>query len=105
MAGAYSGIENRPVPTKFGEVEVAVGGLLSLDNDAPILDIVGVFNGSDVERMRKLAFRVADPKAESIAETIETFNQKVARYERNSQRLERVVFCSLLRLGLLLHPR
>jgi hypothetical protein len=28
LAGAYSGIENRPVPTKFGEVEVAVGGLL-----------------------------------------------------------------------------
>ena len=66
-------------------------------NDAPRspLDIVEVFNGSDVERMRKLAFRVADPKAESIAETIETFNQKVARYERNSQRLERVDLLAL----------
>jgi len=96
LAAAYSGVENRPVPTRLGDVEITVRGLLSVNNDAPVLDVAQAFAGDDVDRMRKLVFSVADQNSESISEAVEAFNKRVSHYERDVSRLARFDILSLV---------
>lgn len=96
LAAAYSGVENRPVPTRLGDVEIAVRGILSVNSDAPVLDVAQAFTGDDVDRMRKLAYSVADQKSESISEAVEAFNKKVSHYEKDMSRLARFDLLSLV---------
>jgi hypothetical protein len=94
LAGAYSGVENRAVPTRLGDVEIAVLGILSIDNDAPVLDLAQAFSGDDVDRMRKLAFSVNNH--ESVSAAVEIFNRKVSHYERDVNRLARLDLLTLV---------
>jgi hypothetical protein len=95
LAAAYSGVEDRLAPSRVGDVEVVIQGLLSIDNDAPILDVTQAFSGDDVNRMRHLVSSMASPQ-ESIGNAIENFNDKIVRYERNRDRLKRLDFLSLV---------
>lgn len=90
-ASAYSGIKKEKIPTSFGEVETIVQGLLTLDNDAPILEMEEVFSNSDVDRIGQIVQKIAENKLtpEFLNAEIEKINKQVKAYERESDRLKR----------------
>lgn len=92
LASSYSGVVDQPIPTRFGEVDIAVDGLFSIDNDASIEAFAKVFSGRDVDRIRNLVFSITDRNfaAESINAAVRDFNDKVSRYERHMDRLARL---------------
>jgi hypothetical protein len=97
-ASAYSGIRNQPIPTSLGDVETVVGGLMALDNDAPILDVVRAFGNTDVDRLGEVVRRIASNslEPESLRAAIMSFNNNVRQYE---ERVDRTTRWDLLALG------
>ena len=61
-AGAYSGVPIK-TPGSIGSTEIVVKSLLALDDDAPILDVVGAFSGHDTDRLRKIVFGAVRSKS------------------------------------------
>lgn len=97
LASAYSGVVDQTIPMRFGEVDLAVEGFFSIDNDAPIGEFAKVFSGSDVDRIRRLVFSIGESNfsADSINAAVLDFNEKVARYERHADRLKRLDWVGL----------
>lgn len=91
-ASAYSGIKKEKIPTSFGEVETIVQGLLTLDNDAPILEVAEVFSNRDVDRIGQIVQKIAENSLteDALSCEIQKINEKVEAYERHSDRLNRL---------------
>lgn len=95
LASAYSGVKNQSIPANIGDMELAVNGLLAINNDAPILDLEQAFSGGDVNRMRSLVLSLSGGEG-AISEVVEAFNDRISRYERNQNRLERLDLLGLV---------
>jgi hypothetical protein len=91
-ASAYSGVPKEKIPTAFGSVETIVQGLLSLDNDAPILEVAEVFSNTDIDRIGQIVQKIAENSLteDSLSFAIHEINEKVKTYERHSDRLNRL---------------
>jgi hypothetical protein len=84
----------------------ALGGLLSVDNDAPLDDFLASFGGGDIDRLRHLiAAFAAISDAEARSDAIAKFNQQVRDFERSPERTKSWDLVSLLgTVGPLLIP-
>ncbi|HVU04303.1 MAG TPA: hypothetical protein VHE30_21240 [Polyangiaceae bacterium] len=89
VAGWFSLDNKERVPTVPPETFVALDGLLTIDNDAPILPFAKEMAGGDIERLQAVVERIArwnlDP--DHLKEAIESFNAEVLKYERRQDRL------------------
>ena len=96
-ASVYSGVRDEPVPTSLGNVETIVQGILSLDNDAPILEMEQAFSHSDPDCVGDLAQRIAtnSVNAEFLEAAIRQFNDRVKAYDNRTECLRRWDICGL----------
>lgn len=90
-ASAYSGIRDQSIPTSLGDVETVVDGLISLDNDAPILEVERAFGVTEVGRLGIIVERIKSNSvdSETLRNAIADFNNNVQRYEERADRLSR----------------
>jgi hypothetical protein len=95
LASAYSGVRDLTMPSSVGDVEVVVDGLLSVNNDASILDVASIFDGDEVNRIRRLVLSTASDN-DSIQEAVEHFNNRVSGYERDQARLKKIDLLGLV---------
>jgi hypothetical protein len=74
----------------FEKLDILTSGLLTLNNDAPVLEVAEIFNGHDQLRLRLLFKDIREKNKDigSITEAVRKFNNKVLRYERNMTRLQ-----------------
>jgi hypothetical protein len=106
VAALYSGVpvdSPQPVPSDLLE---ALGGLLSVNNDAPLDDFISAFGGGDVDRLRTLVATFgAQHDVDARAAALADFNKQVRDYERSIERTKSWDLVSLLGvLGPLLLP-
>lgn len=92
-ASLYSGVPTQV--DRAGDVELALQGLLSVNNDAPLGDVVEAFRGADVDRLRRLIANITDASPEEIAEGVRAFNESVRRFERRTERLKELDVAAL----------
>ncbi|TXD36983.1 hypothetical protein FRC98_09585 [Lujinxingia vulgaris] len=95
-ASVYSGIPiyevDSKVDLKVAEYERVLEGILSFDNDAPLSEVVEVFSGRDLIRVRELVMRLAlQGGNENLLKTeIDEFNQRVRTFEKRRSALHTV---------------
>lgn len=90
-ASMYSGVRNAPLVNPIKDFNVFVEGLLTIDNDAPVLEIDSVFTTRDIDRLGAF-LRGIDPDGEEV---LQALNDKIARFERNQGRINRLDILSL----------
>ncbi|MFZ1122740.1 MAG: hypothetical protein WAN81_21145, partial [Candidatus Binataceae bacterium] len=104
LATLYSGAPVRAVPEFASNLETLVGGLLTVDEGVPPLELARSLGGGDIDRFRGLVEDVlrVNADAEAIRGVVERFNATVKTYETRSSRFRRLdVFALLLALGAL----
>ncbi|MCK9237728.1 MAG: hypothetical protein M0P46_06480 [Thiopseudomonas sp.] len=87
-ASLYSGVKNQPTVHPIDKLSPLVENALTLNNDAPVLEINEVFTTGDIERLHKLLINkqaMAHPQA-----FLNDLNDKVRRFEVKQDRLTRL---------------
>lgn len=92
-ASMYSGVRNAPLVNPLRDFNVFVEGLLTIDNDAPVLEVDDVFTAKDIDRLGAF-LKGIDPEGTGD-DVLKSLNEKVARFERNEGRLNRLDILSL----------
>jgi len=96
-ASLYSGLRRGHAEPFQPEMETVLNGILTIDNDAPVLEVVEAISGADVERLqeivRGISTRNLDP--DFLKSAIDRFNGKVSRFERSEDRLKRLKIVAL----------
>lgn len=96
-AGAFSGINTQNIVNPIINLETIVGGLLTLNNDAPVLEVEGVFLNSDSDRLFELTEKIFNQSIdmEEIEQKILDINDKVTQYEKRTDRQTRLDLITL----------
>ncbi|MGZ7294624.1 hypothetical protein ACXWQW_09350, partial [Streptococcus pyogenes] len=68
--------------------------LLTLDNDAPILEVESVFSHRDIDQLHNLLHK--QKTNDDIQLLIQEMNEKVKHYENESSRLKRIDVAGLI---------
>ncbi|GAB1265136.1 hypothetical protein [Aurantivibrio infirmus] len=87
-ASMYSGVRNSPLVNPIKSLEPFLEGLLTLNNDASVLEVDDVFTSSDIDRLGgylRGVSEIDDPIAE-----IGFLNDKIKKFETNQNRLNRL---------------
>jgi len=87
-ASLYSGVRNSPLVNPMKSLEPFMEGLLTLNNDAPVLEVDDIFTSSDIDRLGRYLKGMAgfdDPSAE-----IGILNEKIRKFETNQNRINRL---------------
>jgi hypothetical protein len=92
-ASMYSGIRNAPLINPLKDFRIFVEGLLTINNDAPILEIDNVFTTQDINRLGAMLKRVDSENDSAVI--LRALNEKISRFERNQNRLNRLDIFSL----------
>lgn len=95
-ASMYSGIRKDSVNpvNQIKEFQPLVNGLLTLDNDAPILEVESVFSHRDIDQLHNLLHK--QKTNDDIQLLIQEMNEKVKHYEKESSRLKRIDVAGLI---------
>lgn len=90
-ATLYSGVNTAVSVNPVGNIEVLMNGLLTLDNDAPVLEVEKTFTHSDIDRLSKLVSKYAGTAdaEEKIIEVVDSLNNDIQSYESHTERLNR----------------
>ncbi|WP_163575189.1 hypothetical protein [Halomonas faecis] len=87
-ASLYSGVENAPLLNPVKSLEPFMEGLLTLNNDAPVLEVDDVFTSSDIDRLGGYLRGVTG--LEDPSEEIAALNERIRRFEHNQDRINRL---------------
>lgn len=98
IAALLAGRARGRVPTLGAEVHAVLDGILSLNNDIPVVPFASEFGSGDIQRLRGLVLRMAqwnqDP--EYLRDAIERFNAEVRQVERRPELLRALKLEALL---------
>lgn len=97
-ASLYSGIQDDPTPVTYGGTETVVGDLLSLDDDAPIMEVEEAFSTADLDRLGEVIRKIGDSSLNSttLRAAIDEMNERVHAFEKRSEYLERLDLLTLV---------
>lgn len=87
-ASLYSGVENAPLLNPIKSLEPFMEGLLTLNNDAPVLEVDDVFTSSDIDRLGGCLRGLTG--FEEPSEEIAILNEKIRKFETNQNRINRL---------------
>jgi hypothetical protein len=87
-ASTYSGVRNAPLVNPIKSLDSFMEGLLTLNNDAPVLEVDDVFTSSDIERLGDYMKGIHE--FEEPLKEVESLNKKIKKFETNQKRLERL---------------
>ncbi|WP_026485639.1 hypothetical protein [Caldanaerobius polysaccharolyticus] len=105
LANIYSGLRTEEYPQFIKNSSVILNGLLTINSDAPVIDLAKSFKGKDIERLRKIISEIADNtiSADEINEAVCKFNKEVINYENRKSRLSKMniigLICIILELS------
>lgn len=86
-ASLFSGVNSSAV-SPIEKLDSFIQGLLTLNNDAPVLEIDNIFTHSDIDRLGKLLNGITPDDDKEVI--LRSMNEKVQRFESNQNRLERL---------------
>lgn len=92
-ASMYSGVRNSPTVNPIEDFQSFVSGLLTLDNDAPVLEVDSAFSHRDIDQLAALLSGMNDRGERQVL--IDKANENIGQFEKNSERLNRLDFYSL----------
>lgn len=92
-ASMYSGVRNSPTVNPVKDFQPFVNDILTLDNDAPILEVDSAFSPRDIKQLADLLNHTSDE--EDRQALVDKTNEKIRQYEKNSARLNRLDIFSL----------
>ncbi|WP_139834882.1 hypothetical protein [Pseudomonas sp. B15(2017)] len=84
-----TGVKQDSIVKPVGDMGTLVEGLLCLDNNAPILEVSDVFDGSDMPALQRLVQEKL-VSGMDVSEYIAALNDKVKRFERNQEKVRRL---------------
>ena len=87
-ASVYSGVKNQSIINPIQNLEVLVNGLLTLNNDAPVLEVAEAFADNDIEKLRQLVLK--NGAGTDVETMIQSINKEVQHFEKNQNRLARL---------------
>jgi hypothetical protein len=90
-ASCYSGIQNQPIPVNYGEVGTVLKGILAIDNEVPVREVVEAVGGPDIKRLRELVKGIAESNLDPdfLDDAVEKFNKEVQSFEKRRERLSK----------------
>lgn len=98
VASMYGGLSHERPPTVGAEVHAVLDGILTLDNDVPVVAFAKEFGSGDIDRLRDLVLGMArwnlDP--ETLQDAIDKFNAEIRQYERRPDRVRSLNIVSLI---------
>jgi len=92
-ASLYSGVRNSPTVNPVKDFQSFVTGILTLDNDAPILELDSALTSRDTDQLADLLNRAHSQ--EERQSLIDKMNGKIRQYESVDARLKRLDIFSL----------
>lgn len=87
-ASFYSGVRNSSLINPIKSLEPFMEGLLTLNNDAPVLEVDDVVTSTDIDRLGRYLRGVTG--FEDPSEEIVILNDKIKKFETNQKRIERL---------------
>lgn len=87
-ASLYSGVENAPLLNPVKSLEPFMEGLLTLNNDASVLEIDDVFTSNDIDRLGGYLRGLTG--LEDPSEEIVILNERIRKFETNQNRISRL---------------
>lgn len=98
LSNIYSGLRTGEYPYFIKNSSVILNGLLTINSDAPVMDLAKSFKGKDIERLRKIICKISDETVniDEINEIICKFNKEIINYENRKTRLSKINIIGLI---------
>lgn len=84
-----TGVKQESIIAPVCDMSTLIEGLLCLDNDAPIIEVAEVFDGSDMLSLQKLIQENSVSNVD-LSEYVKSLNGKVKRFERNQNKVRQL---------------
>ncbi|UCR85305.1 hypothetical protein [Pseudomonas chlororaphis] len=84
-----TGVKQGSVVAPVCDMSVLLEGLLCLDNDASVIEVAEIFEGSDVLSLQKI-IQENSVSGVALSEYVNILNEKVKRFERNQNKFQRL---------------
>jgi hypothetical protein len=94
-ASIMTGVKRKRLIAPVCDMNILVDGILCLNNDAPISEVVEAFKGSDLLLLQKVIYEHANCD-EALSFYINNINAKIKKFEKSQKNLQRMDLLGLV---------